>query len=393
MIPEQFEPNAPGRVVRSVLGHWTFQPDTLPPQIQPDWATVQRLSEAERALGELAGMGRLIPNPDLLVRPFISREAVESSRIEGTSTRLDQLLLHEAQPDDLRRTRDADEVLNHVRAAEFGLQQVRSGYPITLQLIKELHRTLLTGVRGDDMRPGEIRDRAVIIGRTGQTYETARFVPPCHTTLDPLLTNFIDFLRGPGGLPVIVQAAVMHYQFETIHPFSDGNGRVGRLLITMLLCERGVLPLPLLYLSGFFDRNRDEYYDSLLNVSRRAAWNEWLAYFAYGVSVQARDAAARISRLNDLRLDYHHRSAEAVRSKAAIRVVDELFASPYLTLRRAMEVSGATAKNAQNIIDKFVTAGLLREMTGKQRNRIYCADQVLTVIDQPMNAPAATPSS
>jgi Fic family protein len=149
--------------------------------------------------------------------------------------------------------------------------------------------------------------------------------------------------------------------------------------------------LPLLYLSGFFDRNREDYYDGLLNVSRRAAWNEWLAYFAYGVTVQARDAAARISRLNDLRLEYHHRSAEVVRSKAALRLVDELFASPYLTLRRATEATGATAKNAQNVIDKFVAAGLLREMTGKQRNRVYCADQILHLIDQPMNVPAPTP--
>lgn len=388
MVPEQFEPNAPGRVVRSVQGHWTFQPDPLPPQIQPDWATVQRMSEAERALGELAGIGRLIPNPDLLVRPFISREAVESSRIEGTSTRLDQLLLHQAQPNDLRRTRDAEEVLNHVRAAEFGLEQVRGGYPITLHLIRELHRILLTGARGDDMRPGEFRDRGVLIGRTGQTYETARFVPPCHTALGPLLANFADFLRAPGGLPVLAQAAVMHYQFEAIHPFSDGNGRVGRLLISLLLCERGVLPLPLLYLSGFFDRNRQEYYDGLLDVSRRAAWNDWLTYFAYGVAVQARDAAARIARLNDLRLAYHHRATAVVRSKVALRLVDELFASPFLTLRRATEVTGATAKNAQNVLDKFVAAGLLREVTGKQRNRIYRADDVLRLIDQPLDPPA-----
>jgi Fic family protein len=385
MVPEQFEPNAPGRVVRSVQGHWTFQPDSLPPKIQPDWNTIQRMTEADRALGELSGMVRLIPNPDLLVRPFISREAVESSRIEGTSTRLDQLLLHEVQPNDLRRTRDADEVLNHVRAAEFGLKQVQAGYPITLQFIRELHRILLTGVRGDDMRPGEIRDRPVLIGRTGQTFETARFVPPCHTTLRPLLDNFVDFLRAPGSLPVLAQAAVMHYQFEAIHPFSDGNGRVGRLLIPLVLCEQGVLPLPLLYLSGFFDRNRQEYYDSLLDVSRRAAWNEWLTYFAYGVAIQARDAAGRIFRLNDLRLAYHHRSAETVRSKVALRLVDELFASPFLTLKRAREVTGATAKNAQNIIDKFVAAGLLREITGKQRNRVYCADEILNLLDRPLS--------
>jgi len=384
MTPEDFDSNSPGRVVRAVQGHWTYQPNPLPPTIQPDWATFERIGEAERALGELAGLGRLLPNPQLLIRPFISREAVESSHIEGTATRLDQLLLYEVEPEDVRRTDDAGEVMNYVSATQFGLEQMRAGYPFTLGLIRELHRVLLTDVRGGDKRPGEIRDRGVLIGRTGQTYDTARFVPPCHTTLEPLLVNFVEFLRTNSGLPVLVQIAVMHYQFETIHPFNDGNGRVGRLLITLMLCERGILPEPLLYLSGFFDKNRQEYYDGLLCVSRKGAWNEWLAYFAYGVTVQARDSAARVRKLIDLRQAYHLRSAEAVRSKAALLLVDELFASPFITLKRAVEVTGGIPKSAQNTIDKFTAAGMLREVTGKQRNRIYCADEILRVIDQPI---------
>jgi Fic family protein len=176
----------------------------------------------------------------------------------------------------------------------------------------------------------------------------------------------------------------MHYQFETIHPFNDGNGRVGRLLITLMLCERGVLPQPLLYLSGFFERNRQEYYDSLLDVSRRGDWNGWLTYFAYGVAVQARDAAARARRLIDLRQTYHHRVADLIRSKAALRLVDELFATPFLTLRRAADVTGVAPKSAQNTIARLVESGLLRETTGKQRNRVYCADEILRLLDGPV---------
>ncbi len=391
MLPEDFEAGAPGRVVRSVQGHWTFEPDLLPPAFSPDWATVQRLTEAERALGELGGVGRLLPNPQLLIRPFLSREAVESSRIEGTITRLDQLLLFEADPSELSIPGDAQEVLNYVRAMEFGVAQVRAGYPFSLMLIRELHRVLLEGVRGGEKRPGEVRDRSVLIGRTGQTYETARFVPPCHTALQPLLVNLVEFLRGGGGLPVLVQIALAHYQFETIHPFNDGNGRVGRLLVTLMLCERGVLPEPLLYLSGFFEQNRAEYYDGLLNVSRRGAWNEWLAYFAFGVTTQAHDAAARARRLIDLRQDYHHRTAAVVRGRAALRLVDELFASPFLTLRRATETTGVAKKSAQNTIDKMLAAGLIREITGKRRNRVYCADEILRLLDRPLTDTTPTP--
>jgi Fic family protein len=391
MLPDDFEKDAPGRVVRAVQGHWTFQPDLLPPAFNPDWATVQRLTEAERALGELAGVGRLLPNATLLIRPFISREAVESSRIEGTVTRLDQLLLFEAEPDELSAPADAQEVMNYVRATEFGLAQIRAGQPFSLMLIRELHRVLLEGVRGGEKRPGEIRNRGVLIGRTGQTYETARFVPPCHTALEPLLVNLVEFLRSRGGLPVLAQLAVAHYQFETIHPFNDGNGRVGRLLVTLMLCERGVLPEPLLYLSGFFEQSRTEYYDGLLSVSRRGAWNEWLAYFAFGVTTQARDAATRARRLIDLRQSYHYRTAAAVRGPAALRLVDELFATPYLTLRRATETTGVAKKSAQNTIDKLLAAGLIREITGKQRNRIYCADEILRLLDGPLTDTTSTP--
>lgn len=382
MQPEEFNPQAPGRVVRATLGHWTFQPDPLPPAVAPDMRLVSQLSVADQALGELAGAGRRLPNPHLLMRPFIRREAVLSSRIEGTVTRLDQLFLFEAQPEELAHPSDAVEVRNYVLALEHGLESIRSGHPFSLQMIREIHQILLRDVRGAEKRPGALRDRAVLIGRSDDDFDTSRFVPPCHTTLAPLLNDFVDFLRDQRTLPLVVQLALMHYQFETIHPFNDGNGRVGRLLITLMLCERRILPQPLLYLSAFFEHHREEYYDHLLNVSRSAAWNEWIAFFARGVAEQARDAIARVQRLQDLREEYRQRTAGLIRSTTAQQLVEELFASPFITINQAAKVMGVAFKSARDTVNTLTEAGMLREITGQQRYRVYCADEILRLLDE-----------
>jgi Fic family protein len=347
-------------------------------------ALARTLSEADQALGELAGVGRMLPNPHLLIRPFLSREAVLSSRIEGTVTRLDQLFLFEAQPNETHHPADAGEVRNYVQAVEDGLTKIRQGMPFTLHLLQGVHSILLSGVRGGEKRPGEIRTRPVLLGQPGQTFENARFVPPCHTALGPLLRDFLRFLAEERSLPVVIQLALMHYQFETIHPFNDGNGRVGRLLITLMLCERGTLPQPLLYLSAFFEEHRQEYYDRLLEVSRKGAWNDWLSYFACGVAEQARDATARTRRLLDLWQHYRHRATGLARSPAVLRLVDELFNSPFLTPTRARDVAGLSQTNTQNIVDKLAAAGILRELTGQKRNRVYVADAILKLLDQPL---------
>jgi Fic family protein len=374
-----------------VLGHWTFQPDPLPATITPDMRLMSQVSAADQALGELAGAGRRLPNPHLLIRPFIRREAVLSSRIEGTVTRLDQLFLFEAEPEVLSQSSDAVEVRNYVRALEHGLDYVRDGHPFSLQMIREVHQILLNDVRGADRRPGQIRDRAVLIGQSGDDFDTSRFVPPCHTSLAPLLHDFVDFLRDQRTLPVIVQLALMHYQFETIHPFNDGNGRVGRLLITLMLCERQVLPQPLLYLSAFFEQRREEYYDHLLSVSRRAAWNEWVGFFARGVAEQARDAVARVQLLQDLQHAYRERTAGLIRTAAPQRLVEELFASPYITVNRAAAVMAVSFKSAAETVRKLEDAGMVREITGQQRNRVYCAGEILRLLDEPLTDIPPTP--
>ena len=293
MRPKEFAANAPGRLEKAPAGYWTFDPAPLPPDARAlglDFRLACQLSEADQSLGELAGVGRRLPNPHLLIRPFIRREAVLSSRIEGTMTRLDQLFLFEAEPEHVSHPSDVAEVANYVRALEHGLELLKNGLPLCLRVLREVHGKLLEGVRGGQKAPGDFRRCDVMIGRQNQAYHQARFVPPMHTALAPLLREFEKFLNAPGELPVIVQLALAHYQFEAIHPFMDGNGRVGRLLITLMLCERGTLPQPLLYLSAFFEHHEQEYKDRMLEVSRRGAWNDWITFFARGVTEQARDA-------------------------------------------------------------------------------------------------------
>jgi Fic family protein len=342
-----------------------------------------RLSEADQALGELAGVGRRLPNPHLLIRPFIRREAVSSSRIEGTITRLDQLFLFEAEPEHLSYPSDVHEVSNYVRALEHGLGLLEK-MPLCLRLLRSVHNELLDGVRGGEKRPGEFRQCAVVIGRHGETFDKARFVPPHHSTLAVLLRDFERFLNKPGDLPIVVQMALSHYQFEAIHPFMDGNGRVGRLLLTLLLCERKVLPQPLLYLSAFFEQNDEEYRDLLLKISRKGTWSEWIAFFARGVTEQARDAVARANKLLDLGRESHRKIAEVSRSNSSLRLMDELLASPYITINRAAEVAGLSFAAAQKNIKSLVRAGILREMTGQKRNRVFVADEILRLLDQPL---------
>jgi Fic family protein len=388
---EDFAPNAPGRLEPSFQGHLTFVPAPLPPPLSYDAALVALLSEADLALGVLAGVGRMLPNPHLLIRPFVRREAVLSSRIEGTITRLDQVFLFEAQPDELRHASDVEEVINHVRALDVGLDHLRAGMPLTWRVLRDVHARLLQGVRGENRRPGEFRNCGVMIGRAGQGYADARFVPPCHTMLRPLLDDLERFINLERSLPIVVQLALAHYQFEAIHPFMDGNGRLGRLLITLMLCERKRLPQPLLYLSAFFERHDQEYRDRLLEVSRRAQWNEWISFFARGVAEQARDAAGRASRLLELGQQYRQRVAGLGHSANAVQLVDEVLASPFITVNGAMQALQVSFPTAQNAIKRLVEAGILQEVTGHRRNRVYRAQEILALLDDQSEGPGASP--
>jgi Fic family protein len=380
MKPEAFT-NPSGRLVQidhEGKAYWAFVPDPLPPAITLDAALVRALSDADRALGELAGLGRAIPNPHLLIGPFTRREAVLSSRIEGTQADIADLYAYEAgaRKDDA----DAREVLNYVRAMNHGLQRLAE-LPVGLRLIRELHAHLMEGVRGGAAAPGEFRRVQNYIGRPGCTVETADFVPPPVAQMIPALEDWEAYLHADDGNPPLVRLAFIHYQFETIHPFLDGNGRIGRLLIPLLLVEWNLLPLPLLYLSAFFEKHRGAYYDLLLAVSQRSAWGDWLLFFLRGVEEQARDAIARARRLQDLQREWRERlQARRYTAAALLKLVDELFVAPTVTVPQVQEILGVTHRAANQTVMRLVDEGILVPIPGRARNRQFVAQAIMDIL-------------
>jgi Fic family protein len=381
MNPDDFLKTAPGRLVRTSQGYRAFLPNPLPPELAWSGALVALHSEAERELARLALAGGDFPHPYILARPFIRHEAVVSSRIEGTQATLEDLYSYEAeQMSFLEPASDVREVYNYVRALEYGLERVKT-LPISLRLIRELHARLMEGVRGEVMTPGEFRRSQNWIGPAGCTLETARYVPPpveeMHTALDALE----KFIHASSDLPALTRIGLIHYQFEAVHPFLDGNGRVGRLLISLLLCQWGLLPRPLLYLSAYYERNRSEYYERLLAVSRGGEWEDWLRFFLTGVRDQSRLAALRVQELQDLRERYRRQLASRRAARRLSAVVDFLIGNPIFNVRGLQTgLDLADFKAAQRYVDVLEDAGILREVTGRKRNRLYRADEVFKVI-------------
>lgn len=389
MKPDDFRGTPAGRLVKTVDGVWAFVPHPLPPPLVFDEVLVRELSAADRALGELAGVGAMLTNPHLLIRPFLHREAVLSSRIEGTRASLNDVFGYEAVQLPLpydgppASVEDVREVANYVAALEYGLERLAT-LPLSCRLLRELHERLLAGVRGADRRPGEFRDGQNYIAAPGDPIQAARYVPPPVREMYQALDAFERFLNEPLTVPPLVWLALVHYQFEAIHPFVDGNGRIGRLLITLLLCQRRLLPQPLLYLSAFFEQHRQAYYDRLLAVSQRGAWNEWLAFFLRGVALQARDAINRSRRLLHLQQQYRKRLQHVRASASPLRLVDELFARPMLTIPQAQGMLGVTYRAAQLNVEKLVDAGVLRELRPARHLRLFVADEILRALDEPL---------
>ncbi len=369
-----------GRSLRCPGGYRAYVPDPLPPRLAWSDALASALSRADLAVGRLAGAGRRLPKPLLLIRPFVRRESVLSSRIEGTQATLGELLAAEAgaavecSPEDLR------EVANHVAALEHGVARL-AALPLSLRLIKELHEKLLRGVRGDTATPGEFRRSQNWIGPAGCTLADASFVPPPPDRLMDCLGAWEKFLHDE-TLPPLVHAALAHSQFEAIHPFLDGNGRVGRLLITLLLVERQVLPSPLLYLSAYFEATRPEYYARLSGVTERGEWEEWLAYFLRGVAGQAEDALDRIQRIDALLAGWRERLAAAP-SRLPERALDLLVENPFWTVNKLAERLDVAFTTAQRAIDRLEAAGVVTLASEAKRNRVYCARAILEVLEEP----------
>lgn len=381
MRREDFSATFPGTLKEIGAGYLAFVPPPIPSSIEWSSDLARLLSAADRALGQLAGVGRTLANPHLLIRPFVNREAVLSSRIEGTRASLSDLFLFDAAPEAEPEVDDVREVSNYVRALEHGLERMDS-LPIGQRLLCELHSELLRGTRGEQSA-GELRRIQVWIGAPGARLADAIFVPPPANELTPLLSDLERFIHSEReDLPPLIRIALAHYQFEAIHPFHDGNGRLGRLLITLMLHQEKLLDVPLLYLSAYFERHRTEYYDRLREVSTRGARNEWLAFFLRGVAEQSTDAVVRASQLLDLRDEYHKR-LHAARSSALVhKLIDELFVYPAVSVPRAAGILGVTYRSAQMNVLHLVKAGILREVTGRKRNRIFMADGVVHAIER-----------
>jgi len=382
MNPEDFQDSASGQLIPISEGGYAFVPNPLPPEnLTWDSELVEMLSIADRALGELAGIGRTLPNPHLLVRPFLRREAVLSSRIEGTQASLSDVLAYEAvqlplfdAPDDVK------EVHNYVRALEYGLERM-SSLPVSLRLIRELHGILMEGVRGEQFRAGDFRQGQNFIGPPGSRLSTATYVPPPPKEMMEASQNLEIHINEPSNLPPLIRLGLIHYQFEAIHPFPDGNGRLGRLLNSLLLCSWNLLPQPLLYLSAFFEANRPDYYANLRGVTEKGRWKTWLSFFLIGISSQAVDAAARVKRINDLRENYRQRFQQGRSSARLLQVVDLLFARPLVTVRTVEAELGLPYPTAERYIDELVKQGILVG-TGKARNRVFRASEILQVIEK-----------
>lgn len=377
---EDFSKAQAGHLVKTPQGFCAFVPAPLEPELTYGKPLVRVLSEADRALSELAGIARTLPNPHLLIGPFIRREAVLSSRIEGTQASYSDLLYFEAANLREREVPDVREVSNYVRALEFGLARLNE-LPLSLRLIREMHSLLLENVRGDHLTPGEFRRDQNWIGPRGCSLEEATYVPPPVSEMHGCLADLETYLNKPSELPPLVRLALVHYQFEAIHPFRDGNGRIGRLLITLMLCEERLLPQPLLYLSAYFERNRGEYYQRLLAVSQGSEWAGWLAFFLRAVASQAKDAVLRSDRLLQLRQNYRERLQSTRASALLLQIVDDLFVNPAISnpgISRALEI---TPRAAQLNIDKLVAAGVVKEATGQRRNRVYVAPEIVAMLE------------
>ena len=366
--------NRAGSYQRQLRGYRAFVPAPLPPAppVRIEGELQRLLSQADLALGRLDGSIQILPNPDLFVLMYVRKEAVLSSQIEGTQSSLQDLLAAEAQLYAPEAPKDVDEVINYVAAMNHGLARLAE-LPVSVRLIRELHEKLLAGVRGHRLTPGEVRTSQNWIGPGGCTLNEATFVPPPPELVPHALGDLETFLHAEDDLPVLIRIGLVHAQFETIHPFLDGNGRIGRLLITFLLMNGGVLHKPVLYLSYYLKQHRSRYYELLQAVRDRGAWEDWLGFFLQGVSevsAQASDTARRVLSLREA-----HRALIAERLGRAAggghRILEHLYARPIVSVNEVRDLLGVTYTAANGLVDRLVDVGVLAEMTGQARNRRF----------------------
>jgi Fic family protein len=388
MDRDEFDEDAPGEIAPTTTDTGTFsafRPDPLPPGIDAE-ELITPLADATQALGRLHGIGPRVGSREILIEPFVRKEALESSQIEGTHATLSDIYAYEAGRETLiaeDRRQGTQEVMNYLHALTHGLETITAGEPITVELLCAMHDRLLSGVRGDEANPGELRSSQNFIGSTPYIQD-ARYVPPPPNYLQDLLDDLVTYATGDTGLHPLLRIGLVHYQFETIHPFLDGNGRLGRLLISLLLQRDGLLPEPYLYLSSYFNARRSGYVDHLLQVSQHGEWEAWLRFFLRGVQAQADEAHQRANLLVDLREEYQQRY-QSERSGNILELVMRLFEDPYVDVNTAAEWIDVEYSTANRLVGRLEDDGVLEELTGKSRNRFYRATEVFEVINEPID--------
>lgn len=395
MTPEDFEPTCPGHLTptsfreegpdgayRDVPG-WGFVPADLPPNLDEEALLVSihhGIVQAERALSLLEGAASQMGNPALLANTLMQREARLSSAIENTFASAEEMALFNSDPASVsaQKREEVREVNNYFRALKHGFD---SDLPICTRLILEMHEILLGGVQRKAGRPGHFRTAQNAIGRHGDAFSEARFVPPPASVVPDLIANWETYVNQESVVPRLARFAIAHYQFETIHPFDDGNGRIGRLLAALQLCEQAQLSKPFVYLSGYFEQHRSEYYEMLYRVSTKGQWFEWLSFFINAVRCQAEDTSERARRLTSLRTEFYKRVGEKRASALLHQVVDLLFWHPSLTAARIQEATGVTPTSAGSHLRKLVDNEIIIEVTGRRSHRIFVAPEILAIID------------
>ena len=388
--------NRAGSYVSQPTGYKAFIPNALPPDppIKYDETMWTALSQADVALGRLDGSADNLPNPDLFVAMYVRKEAVLSSQIEGTQASLTDLLEYEVSRPTLKTFQDLGEVVNYVAAMNYGIERLDE-LPVSLRLIKEIHAKLLAGVRGSDRTPGEPRRSQNWIGPAGTTLAQARYVPPPPDEMNRALGSLENFIHDQTPMPALIKVGLVHAQFETIHPFLDGNGRLGRLLITFLLCEKGVLKRPLLYLSHYFKLHRQEYYDRLQAVRDSGDWEGWLRFFLGGVRTVADEATETARKIVALREEHRNALSRQFRGGAgnAIVVLERLYYSPVVTVSAVCDITKLTYPAANSVVRQLTRVGILKETTGQYRNRRFAYAPYLALFEDPPTetAPVVAP--
>ena len=382
MESDDLTPEAPGELVQED-GIWTYVPEPLPPDIQPDHELITQHSDAMFEIGRLNYVEAWFDNPELIISPMIHREAAESSDIE-TITRVTLTDIYRQEAGDTvgrtpKERNDFAEAMNYVTSIRLGIQRVGEGQQLDIDLLRGLHRELLTGVRGEEKNPGHLRDKLVGVDETGTRLVDAKFVPMSPPRIQYALQGLVKYIQSGPEFAPLIDLALIHYQFETIHPFRDGNGRLGRLLVMLLLCKWDILPGPYLYPSAYFKANQDTYYKLLLDVNREGNWRDWIGFFLEAIETQAIEARAVAQDLKNLRNEYQKQyegSGPVIRE-----LLEFIIGKPYFSEPQAVDSLGRSQPAVNAAIRQLWDDDVLEEVTGQKRNRRFIAGDVLDIIE------------